>query len=193
MFDGTPISKRTRARVTARGFTMMELLVVMGIIVLLAGVLFAYTGPIRERGRRASAKKLIESVYNATEQYRLDFRAYPPDSFGAYNGIEALAYFLTTSFRRAPIAVNGEVQASINAGPYLQLQPSELVDLSGAKRMSIVDPWRSPLKYRLDSRTQNDVWDTTKTVVNFIPTIYSYGPNRVDDNGKVDDLVLGQQ
>jgi prepilin-type N-terminal cleavage/methylation domain-containing protein len=189
----TPIHFRTRANLRARGFTLMEMIVVIGIIMLLAGALFAYTGPLRERTRRAATKKLVESVYNATEQYRLDFRAYPPDSFGAYNGIESLTYFLTTAFRRNPNLVNGEVSASINAGPYLQLQPSELADLSnGAKRMSIVDPWRSPLKYRLDSSTQNDVWDTSKTVVNYIPTVYSYGPNRADDNGKVDDILLGQ-
>ena len=175
-----------------RGFTLIELLMTIGIIVLLAGLLFAYTGPVRERARRASCKKLVESVYNGIEQYRLDFRTYPPDTFGAYKGVEALTYYLTTTFRRTPNAVNGEVAASLNAGPYLQLQPSELADLSGAGRPSIIDPWRSPLKYRIDAKVQNDVWDSTQSSTNYIPVIYSLGPNRTDDNGKVDDVTLGK-
>ena len=171
---------------------MLETIVVVGIIVLLAGLLFAYAGPMRERARRAATKKLVESTYNAIEQYRIAFRNYPPDTYGGYTSSQALVYFLTNSFRRNPVAANGEIQSTINAGPFITYQPSELMDLTASGKMSIMDAWRTPLKYVVKSQIQNDVWDATKSETIYLPFIYSFGPNRTDDNGTNDDIILGK-
>ena len=171
---------------------MLETLIVVGIIVLLAGLLFAFAGPMRERARRAAAKKMVESTYNAIEQYRLAFRNYPPDSYAGYTGSQALVYFLTNSFRRNPVAANGEIQSTINAGPFITYQPSELMDPTASGKMSVMDPWKSPLKYVVKSQVQNDVWDATKSETIYLPFIYSFGPNHADDNGTNDDIILGK-
>lgn len=167
-----------------RGFTIIELMVVIGIIVLLAALMFAYSGRLRERARKASCKRLLESIATALESYKVDFRQYPPSTFGAYTGDEALTYFLTTAFRYNPNASKAEVYASINAGPYLQVQPSDLVDKSGgAGRLSLVDPWQTQIYYNLVQQKNASVWDTTGNVKEYIsiPVIYSCGPNKVSE------------
>ena len=163
---------------------MIELLVVIGIITLLMAALFAYAGKLRERARMASARRLLESVATAIEAYKMDFKQYPPSTFGAYNGDEALTYLLTTPFRSNPNPAKGEVAASINAGPYLQLQPIELVDVSGAGRLSIIDAWRTPIYYQLVQQKDYSVWDTSQTAsfqYIYIPVMYSCGPDKISE------------
>ncbi len=186
-------TRRPRAQSShSRGFTLLETIVVVGIIVLLAGLLFAYAGPMRERARRAATKKLIESTYNAIEQYRIAFRNYPPDNYSGYVGSQALVYFLTNAFRRNPVVANGEILSTVNAGPFITYQPSELMDLTASGKMSVMDAWRTPVKYVVKTQVQKDVWDAAKSETIYLPFIYSYGPNRIDDNGTNDDIILGK-
>jgi general secretion pathway protein G len=73
---------RAAARATARGFTLLELLVVVAII----GLLAAYVGPkyFTQLGKseQALAKAQIESFHRALASYRLDVGAFPSTEDG---------------------------------------------------------------------------------------------------------------
>ena len=65
-------------------FTLIELLVVIGIIALLASILFPVIGKVRESAREADTKALIGSIDAACQTYKQDYNAYPGPLPNAY-------------------------------------------------------------------------------------------------------------
>jgi prepilin-type N-terminal cleavage/methylation domain-containing protein len=66
-----PIARRRR------GFTMVELLVVMAIIGILIGLLIPVVGMARKRAKRMEVVNLVSELTKSTEAFRLDYGQYP--------------------------------------------------------------------------------------------------------------------
>jgi general secretion pathway protein G len=75
--DSTPEPKPERSR-RASGFTLMELMIVMGLIVTLAGVGLTMYGNSNTRAREAVLKEDLFRLRDALDQYYADKHAYPP-------------------------------------------------------------------------------------------------------------------
>jgi len=69
------MSQRTQNRHTA--FTLVELLVVIGIIAILIGILVPVVGKMRTSAQRAATASFISNLTGAIERYHTDFGAYP--------------------------------------------------------------------------------------------------------------------
>jgi len=63
----------------AKGFSMIELMVVVAIIGILVGLLLPVLGMIRKRARENAAKNAMQAVCMGLEKYRDDFGSYPWD------------------------------------------------------------------------------------------------------------------
>ena len=76
---------------TAKGFTLIELMVVVTIIVLLAGMTVAITTAVQNKARRAKTSALIKAMDAGLERYRTDNGDYPrpasEDETGEVNGM----------------------------------------------------------------------------------------------------------
>lgn len=59
------------------GFTLVELLVVIGIIVILVGILVPTISRVRQNAYEADSRAFMSSLQGAIERYHNDFRAYP--------------------------------------------------------------------------------------------------------------------
>jgi prepilin-type N-terminal cleavage/methylation domain-containing protein len=174
----------TLRRPSQRGFTVLELLVVIAVIAILMAALFLALAKIRTRTQMGQAKNLIEKVHNALETYNLHFRTYPPTTApGPLTGSKALYYWLTTAFRKVPNTGIGEVAASINVGPLLSLDQRDTRGTAGA--IEIIDPWGNPLSFKLLMVKDAAGFDIPT------PQIYSFGINKIDDGGTGDDLTVG--
>jgi prepilin-type N-terminal cleavage/methylation domain-containing protein len=68
----TPTGRRTRT-----GFTLLELLVVIGIIVLLLGILLPVYSKVRMAAYQADTQAEVTTIANAVTRYYADFNAYP--------------------------------------------------------------------------------------------------------------------
>src|SRR4051812_3786557 len=69
-----PRNSRLRLR---EGFTLVELLVVIGIIIVLIGILLPVLGHVRKAAWGASSQASIMNLASAIERYRQEFNAYP--------------------------------------------------------------------------------------------------------------------
>jgi prepilin-type N-terminal cleavage/methylation domain-containing protein len=67
-------------RATRAAFTLMELLIVIAIIAVLAGLIFATAGYVQKNGKRSRAEAEIAALTAALENYKADNGAYPSDA-----------------------------------------------------------------------------------------------------------------
>ncbi|HBB76696.1 MAG: hypothetical protein A2186_02265 [Candidatus Levybacteria bacterium RIFOXYA1_FULL_41_10] len=68
-----------------KGFTLVELLIVIAIIGVLSTLLMANFLGVRERSRDAQRKSNLRQIQSALELYRADVGSYPPTSPGLKN------------------------------------------------------------------------------------------------------------
>lgn len=74
-------------RIARRGFSLVELLVVIGIIAVLAGILIPVVTAARNSAHEASSKAMISSLSSAIEMYHTTFHTYP----GAFRNDDLIA------------------------------------------------------------------------------------------------------
>jgi len=76
--NATPPAREDTRLYTA-AFTVLELLVVITIIVILAGLILATTGYVEKKGARSRAESEMAAISAALESYKADNGIYPTD------------------------------------------------------------------------------------------------------------------
>jgi prepilin-type N-terminal cleavage/methylation domain-containing protein len=117
-FGETPKPTReTRALpsdVGGRAFTIVELLIVIAIILVLAGLILATSGYVQTKGRRSRAEAEIAAISAALENYKADNGVYPSD-----NDTKALDPTTTTpnSYKAASSYLYSQMTGDDDADP----------------------------------------------------------------------------
>ena len=101
-------------------FTLIEVMLVVAILVMLAGVGILGYGGIQDRARRNVAKTLVDQAASAVEMYELDMKQWPSED----EGLRALVTRPTD-----------DRLAEMWSGPYLR------------DGVIPVDPWGNELRY----------------------------------------------
>jgi prepilin-type N-terminal cleavage/methylation domain-containing protein len=78
--EASKSARGARALPRACGFTLSELLIVIAIIAVLAGLIFATAGYVQKNGKRSRAEAEIAAMSAALENYKADNGAYPSDA-----------------------------------------------------------------------------------------------------------------
>ena len=128
---GSPVSRASFRR--QGGFTLVEILLVIGLIAILATVLLQSTGGLFSSGQEEVARLWVnKTARTALEAYRLHMREYPSTE----EGLKAL------------VAPPRGKEANWK-GPYLDDEP--------------MDPWQQPYHYAFPGRhnpRSYDIWST---------------------------------
>src|SRR5437660_2414766 len=80
----TDFRRRRRRRPT--GFTLVELLVVIAVIAILAGILFPVFAKARSSARKSTALSNLKQIGAALHMYTADYDDHLPDRWPIWNG-----------------------------------------------------------------------------------------------------------
>jgi type II secretory pathway pseudopilin PulG len=153
-------------------FTLIELLIVMAIIIVLAGLILATSNYVQKKGYRSRAEAEIAALSAALENYKADNGVYPRDAASsdqadpteplsdkAYTSASVFLYnqlFGTTNGGRTPTA---------GAKTYFPFKPNQLSPLDQTQAVtSLRDPFGNPYGYSTAKAT------TPSGTVGFNPT-----------------------
>lgn len=135
----------------ARGFTLIEVLLVIVIILMLAGALVVFVLPQQEGAEKNTTRLLLQQVESALDTYRLNMGRYPTEEQGGLNALMVKPTF------------ENERQGDKWQGPYLK---------PGTK---LEDAWGNALKYELTDTTD----EANKNAPRY--KLYSIGPDGQPD------------
>jgi prepilin-type N-terminal cleavage/methylation domain-containing protein len=150
-----------------RGFTLVELLVVMAVIGVLTAISFPILSSVR-RGQKAKATKvLIENLKLKIEEYAADFGDFPPSnpkllglpSNGTNDGIECLVRCLSTKRKKGPYYEAPEEQLkNTDSDKLVSGNPTDSY-MTTRELFELVDAFGNPLVY-----THNAEYDSAQRV-----------------------------
>ncbi len=123
-------SRASRARSRA-GFTLTEILVVLFIIGLLAGLILTGVMAARRKIGRDNTRVMLQAVAAAIESYQNDWGDFPPGEGGPGGSEDLYRALSSTRFE----------------GPYLQGKYPPAKDTDNNRRKELVDHWGRPIGY----------------------------------------------
>ena len=151
-----------------RSFTLIELMAVVAVIAILAGLVLGGAGAVRQRAARGEAKAEIAAIEAGLARYQMDFGSYPTSTNITPSG---------TNYPASPSGYNSAGQAlftnlwgaatygatTTTRKQYLNVKPS-MVNTSGVNYF--IDPWGYAYGYywsgadSLYGGAVPDVWST---------------------------------
>jgi len=151
-------------RAKPEAFTVLELLIVITIIIVVAGLILATTGYVQKKGARSRAEAEIAAMSAALENYKADNGIYP--QYNGATGGHALYQSLSGDGNDAiggvpPIGSTGLPGSSGKS--YMTLKNNMLRPNPPDATTRVVDPFGNDYGYRIPPGTNNptfDLWST---------------------------------
>jgi len=174
--DAIFIKNITRSRQT--GFTLVELLVVISIVGLLAGLMSVAIPKAMEGGKKAKAKGELNSIVAAVKAYKQEYGRWPGSATATSD-----TTFQDANSRSLLSALGGAINASVE-------NPKAVRFLEGASTDGIMkDPWRTQYFVILDSDESNSITYQGKTISISVLAV-SFGKDMTQDAtpGSGDDV-----
>ena len=202
-------------RLHQRGFTLVEILVVLAILTLLAAVLSVSWGSFQRKAKVNATKALLKQIYVALDSYKQDFGRFPPSTLQDFKisvansvnlGIESLVACLLTQKKNGPY-LEYDTKKLTNYDKDVVANFNQSVNKSG-QAYEYTDVWKNPLIYIHARDYQNyqrvsqyqgrggkvfSVQPAKDPKLNnyYNPLtfqLWSLGPNGRNENGRGDDI-----
>ncbi len=123
----TPRKHARYARAAARGFSLLEIVLVLAIIGILLSVVAFNVAGFGERGRIRATEASMRTVKTALDSYQLEYASYPPT-------LETLQTVNPPLLPAGePIADGWDKPFHYRPGPNAQNQPYTLISFGGAE------------------------------------------------------------
>jgi general secretion pathway protein G len=179
------------ATAATAAFTLVELLVVISIIVILAGLILATTGYVQKKGARSRAEAEIAAISAALESYKADNGIYPRDTTNnTTDNLDARASGNPTSYQAASLflynslfgATNGSRTPASGAKSYFTFKPNMLSPVDQSQAVEYIrDPFGNSYGYSTANQANPskgynptyDLWSTAGLTTNPPPSASS--------------------
>jgi prepilin-type N-terminal cleavage/methylation domain-containing protein len=190
-----------------RGFTLIEVLATIAIMVTLMGLMIVGLGKYRQRAYLEGSRGVLESTRSALESYKTTYSRYPPDGFdypvfwGAggtqqqIKGAQCLVYFLGLPTIR--ISEVGDDIRTEELNPFLDLTRDMLSgggdfeERLANPQVELVDAFGNPIHYDNLERGKDgssQVNDQSDAAIHTSPDFFAadqHGPDPRSDGGQV--------
>jgi len=174
---------KTNRRIGKAGFTLIELMAVITIIVILAGLVVGGMGFVTDRQAKEKAKVQIALLSKALEEYKLDMGTYPSTTDSADGSGKSAVGLYQALFREGYDYTNPATPPSswskatkiyvADLNPVTSKQGWVTTVTSVPTTTTVLDPWGKEYAYRtavnasgsVNSSTQNpdfDLWSCGK-------------------------------
>jgi prepilin-type N-terminal cleavage/methylation domain-containing protein len=134
------------------GFTIIELLVVMAVIIILAGLILSTVGYVENKGARSRAEAEIAAMSATLESYKADNGTYPrdttTDNVDAHAAIDFSKYQPASQHLYGQLAADPDFDGVPNTGStsYMQFKPNQVgKDMNG--KVYLRDPFGNSYGY----------------------------------------------
>ncbi|MFQ5653602.1 MAG: type II secretion system protein [Planctomycetota bacterium] len=140
------------------GFTMVELLIVIALIVFLVALVVVNAGDLRNRAKRESVKSLIQRLGMQLETYHSKVGPYPSDGFDTpvetpqgtrLKSGAALTFALLQPIQLTQRLPNGDLRVLGTEEPVAEFADNDLSEAIDDDRdaRELLDAWGNPLHY----------------------------------------------
>jgi prepilin-type N-terminal cleavage/methylation domain-containing protein len=157
----------------AAGFTLTELLVVIAVIGILAGLIFGAVPKVIERAKITNTRALIHSIDVGLEAFKNDFGRLPYNSSGQVTSDQHLIRLWLLGIKDdGEPDDTGANAVRVNqfwGGPYVDVQYNKHVDKDND--YLFIDAWRQPLCFQMPEDTVKPIFNVDKW------DIWSLGPD----------------
>ena len=86
------LSSQVYLHLRRNGFSLLELVAVIAVIVILSGIAFGVLDGVKERSQRSLSQAELSSIRNALESYLLEFGSYPIINSGSADARSTLLF-----------------------------------------------------------------------------------------------------
>ncbi|MFL6542017.1 MAG: type II secretion system protein [Chthoniobacterales bacterium] len=167
-----------------RAFTIIELLVVMAVIIVLAGLILGTSSYVQKKGARSRAEAEIAAMSAALESYKADNGIYPrnsdTDGLNAQTTTNPQSYQTASLYLYTALMADPDADGGTDGKSYMQLKPNQLTrsDMSnppsaGNKVTGVRDPFGNYYGYStMQASTGSggynptfDLWSTAGSTV----------------------------
>lgn len=149
---------KTYPRIHRPGFTLIELMSVIIIIVILAGMVMGGLGYVNEKQARSKAQVQIALLSKALEEYKLDTGMYPPT--GNIQGVQTATKGSGTSailFKALYFDGAGDKSKKLYVPELDPVTSKQLWTIgNGSATTPITDPWGNQYCYRSAKNAQGN-------------------------------------
>jgi type II secretory pathway pseudopilin PulG len=138
---------------TTSAFTIIELLIVISIIIVLAGLILATSGYVSKKGARSRAEAEVAAMSAALENYKSDNGVYPKnattDSLDARTSGDPSSYKAASLYLYTQLSGNAaNRQPAPNAKSYFAFKPDQLSPSDQAQPVQFIrDPFGKSYGY----------------------------------------------
>ncbi len=170
---------------TNRAFTLIEMLVVIAIIGILAGILLPVIASSKAKAKIVQAKTEMKNLAVAISAFQAQYSIFPTSDTDARGGVDMTYTNGNSDIIR--ILLDVDEAGTVNEGH--KRNPQKTVFLNGkmvqtgqpgiGKDYNFRDPWGTPYVITLDLNYDNACEDKIYGKFRVPVMIWSYGPNRI--------------
>jgi len=144
-FNG--LTWQSHSSFSSRAFTLIELIVVFGLIIVLTGLVLSTVGYARKKGARVRAETEIAAMAAALESYKADNAVYP--AYSGPTGAHALYQGLSGDGNDAIGGTTASTGIPGSSGKsYMTLKPNMLSPNPPDATTRVIDPFSNDYNYR---------------------------------------------